>query len=337
MTVKELAKKANVSVATISRALNQETRNKLATETLEKVDRLVAKFSYAPNMAAKYLRQSKTNTIGVILPHHPGVFFSDYYIKLIAGVSDALLDSDYKFKMLMLKIEERKWDKYGFKYAEGIDGLIVTHWPKFFSDKSFFKRIDIPCVIINDYEPDIESHFVCCDNEVGGDLVAKYLYEKGHRKFIVFTGHKWSSDSKLRLKGFKDYLRRKGIEIDKKMIVSANFQYQLAYEKIQEFINESFDALFCLNDGMAYGAINGLKKMGLKCPGDVSVVGFDNEKEAACFSPRLTTIDQPVYSMAKEAVQIILNLASNGIQATKGYLHKTYPVKLMERNSVKEK
>lgn len=336
MTIQELAKKGEVSVATISRALNQETRNKLAPITLKKVDRLVEKYGYTPNLAAKQLRQSKTKTIGVIIPHHKGVFFSDYYIKLLAGVSDALMESDFKFKMVMLKINERKWDQYGFKYAEGIDGLIVTHWPKFFSDKSIFTKLDLPCVVVNDFEVDIPAHFVCCDNEEGGRLVAEYLYETGHKKFAVLTGHKWSSDSKLRLKGFKKYLKTKGIEIRSDLIKPAGFQYQMAYEKIQELVKTGklFDAVFCLNDGMAYGAINGLKKMGFKCPKDVSVVGFDNEKGTESFSPSLTTVDQPVYKLALEATRIILNLATKEVPTAKGYIHRPFPVTLVKRKSV---
>lgn len=329
-----MASKAGVSVATISRALNEATRGKVAAPTLEKVERLIAKYRYTPNLAAKCLRESAYKTLGVVLPHHPGIFFNDYYVKLLAGVSDALLQKEYKFKMVLLKTEERRWDDYGFKYAEGIDGLIVTHWPKFFSDKSFFKRLDIPCVIVNDYEPDISAHFVCCDNEEGGRLAAEHLTSLGHQDFFVLTGHRWSSDSKLRLKGFQAQLKKKGLKLPKENIIEAGFQLQQAKEKVKEALQQKkkFTAIFCLNDGMAYGAIQAIQEMGFRCPEDISVVGFDNEKESATVVPPLTTVDQPVYALAQEAVAIILShLQAGGRQKS---IHKTLPVTLIPRNSV---
>jgi LacI family transcriptional regulator len=206
MTILELAKKAQVSIATVSRALNPHTRHKVKAKTLEKIEDLMRKHSYSPNLAAKNLRRTTFQVIGILVPHLRGVFMGDYYPKLLSGVSDALLDSSYHFKMVMLKSENKKWDHYNFKFSEGVDGLIISHWPVFFSDKSVLNRLGIPCAVINDPEVSVQAYFVSCDNEEGGRLAAEHFYRQGHRKIAVLTGPEWSGDSILRLKGFQCFL-----------------------------------------------------------------------------------------------------------------------------------
>ena len=103
MTIYEIAKKAKVSIATISRAMSPETRSKVAPETLTEIDRLVALFGYAPNLAARHLSKTVFKTIGILMPHHPQIFLEDYYVKILAGVADATLETDYQFKIVLLK------------------------------------------------------------------------------------------------------------------------------------------------------------------------------------------------------------------------------------------
>ena len=151
MNIYELAKKANVSIATVSRAVNPATRDKVSPETLEKIDALVKKHRYAPDMAARNLSTASYHTIGIILPHDPGIFFNDYYCSILCGIADHLLTTDHRFKMIMLK-QDAKWDKYNFRATEGVDGLIITHWPNFFTDKLVLEKLGVPCVVINDPE-----------------------------------------------------------------------------------------------------------------------------------------------------------------------------------------
>lgn len=330
-----MAEKAGVSVATISRVLNPETRKDVAPKTLEKIDQMIEKHGYAPNIAAKNLRKTIFKTIGVIVPHHKGVFFSDYYIKILSGVSDALLDTDYKFKMVMLKVDKKKWDQYGFQYSESIDGMLVTHWPKFFSSKSFFQKLKIPCVVINDYESDIKAYFVVCDNEEGGRLAALTFYSAGHRQVMVFTGHEWSSDSQQRLNGFKKYYKQKGNPISSENIVCAHFQFNEAYEWVKQNWDpaKGITAIFCVNDGMAMGVLKGLREKGVRCPKDVSVIGFDNEPASAVQKPPLTTIEQPVYEMAEEGSRILLEILES--RSRRKTEVKQFQVQLVQRESVK--
>jgi len=334
MTIFELAKKAEVSIATVSRALNPHTRHKVKAETLEKIEELMRKHSYAPNLAAKNLRRTTFHVIGILVPHLRGVFMGDYYPKLLSGVSDALLESTYHFKMVMLKSENKKWDHYNFKFAEGVDGLIISHWPVFFSDKSVLNRLGIPCAIINDPEESVQAYFVSCDNEAGGRLAAEHLYHQGHRKIAVLTGPEWSGDSILRLKGFQSFLKTQGIKLDPDLIRCGGFQETGGYEQTEHLLKtgKSFSALFCLNDEMAFGAMKKLKEENLKCPENISIIGFDNQQRGAYSHPPLTTIEQPVYGLAVRAVQLLLSHLQKG---TKNVLFRSeiLPVQWVSRSS----
>lgn len=338
LTIYEIAKKAKVSIATISRAMNTRTRHKVAPVTLEKIDRLIEESGYTPNVAARNLSQSASRTIGVVVPQIYGLFLSDYYSKVLSGVSDALIGSEYQFKLVMLSPDLSPWDLHDFKYGEGVDGLVVTHWPKYFSNKNFFQKLKIPSAIISDMEKGVQTHRVSCDNNQGGELAAEYLMKKGHKKIAVLTGPKWSNDSFLRLNSFKNRLKESGVSLDASLVVSANYQEEDAFAKMRKLARskKKFTALFCLNDSMAIGAIKGLQEEGLKCPQDISVIGFDDERRASFENPLLTTVHQPVYEIAKGATQLLVSDLQQRKEGRKKYLEQVFPVYLVERHSVRK-
>ena len=332
-TIKEMAQKAGVSVATISRALNAETRSKVATETLEKVDTLIQKHGYTPNLAAKILRQSATKTVGVILPYVKGVFYQSYYEHILSGIADALFHTEYQFKLLLLREEKMARDRYDFQAGERVDGLIITHWAKFFSHKKFLEKINIPCVVINDYDKNIKAQFVSGDHFSGGQKAAEYLYAQGHRRFGVLTGAVWSRDSQARLEGFKSFLEQRGVILNPENVINADYSEEAAFERVGELFKNNLTAIFCCNDQMAWGVLKRLKKEGFSCPEDISIVGYDNDWRTALCAPPLTTIDVPIYELAKSATKLLIDHLQG--QAEKPFVKVHFlPVELVERKSV---
>lgn len=331
-TIHDIAKKANVSIATISRAINPETRSRVAKETLDSIDALVRKYRFTPNLAAKNLRSTKCKTIGVLVPHIPNLFISDYWSKIISGVSNALMDSDYRFKVVAIKPTAQKWDGYHFRSAEGIDGLIVGYWPTFFSKKMV---VDVPCVIISDPDENVRAHCVCADNARGGEIAAQYLYEKGHEKIAVLTGHDWSTDSAERVKAFRGFFHKVGTAIPMDMVFKANYEEDDASKIVEKLILEKkkVTAFFCCNDNMAYGVLRKLKQLGISCPGKVSVIGFDDDSRAQNFDPPLTTVHVPTHDLGRVAAQKLVEFLK-GDHARK-FFHgsTTLPVSLVERRS----
>jgi len=335
LTIKDMAKKAGVSVATISRAMEPHTRPKVAPHTLKRIDALIKKYGYTTNLAAKHLRQTVTKTIGIVFPYVPGIFYSEYYTHILAGVTEYLLETDYRFKMLLLK-EGSWWDDYNFQAGEGVDGLIIVHWFKIFSNQGALQRVDVPYVLINDFDPQIKAQFVAADQVLGGRLAAEYLYTNGHRQMAVLTGPAWSVDSRLRLEGFKGFLKEKGIVLAEDLVKEAGYLEHQAYESAMGLIkNEKrITAIFCCNDQMAFGVLRRLKDLGLECPKDISLLGYDDELRASLCTPSLTTIRVDIVHLAKEAARIILsNLKSIDNKEFTTFLSQPT---LIERQSVKK-
>ncbi len=351
MNISEIAKKADVSIATISRALNPDESQKVAPDTLNRIHSLVKKYGYAPNLGAQSMRCSAFRTVGVVLPHFRGIFYTDYYVQVLNGVSDALLDSGYHFKLIMLQSgkfhwdednniiyinsKEADWDKYNFKTAEGVDGLIVAQWPLFFSDTRALQKLNIPCVAVNDPESCRRVNFLTEDSRMGGELAAQYLYSKGHRRIVVLTGISESRESFMRVKGFKAFFDKMKVRTEI-IILRGDFHERKAARVVESFYKTTkrkVTAFFCCNDLMAFGVINKLRELGLSCPKDVSVIGYDDDRRAEFFEPPLTTIHVPVYELSKEATLRLVGHLKGEIKQP-FYGQTLFPVSLVERGSV---
>jgi LacI family transcriptional regulator len=338
LTILDLARKAGVSVATISRAANPKTRHLVAPETLRTVDALIQKYRYTASQAAKHLRKAAYETIGVLFPHHEGILNSEYYSNILSGVADALLDSEYKFKMILLKPQQAPWDAYDFKNGEGVDGLIVTYWRSFFKDPSVFKKLDIPCVVINNCERGIRARFVAGDHYLGGQVAARYLCMNGHRRFAVVKGAYESPDIKERLRGFLSELDEAKIRKGDVCVIEADYQEAAGYavaEKILE-IKSAVTAVFCMADTQAFGLIQRFRELNVACPKRISVVGYDNDRRGEHGEPPLTSVHVPVYDLAREAARDLILHLRGEMKPAEFFRPRIIPVQLVERLSVEK-
>lgn len=336
LTIYEIAKKSNVSIATVSRAMNQETRHKVAKETLKKIDAMVARSGYTPSLAARLLGGTSFKTIGMVVPHYEGLFFSDYYTSSLAGVADAILKTHYHFKLIMLKLGEPQWDRYNFRLGEGVDALVISHWPNFFSQASVIDKQGIPCAVIGDPEKGVKAHFSMGDNRMGGELAAKHLLSKGHKNVAVLLGPEWSSDSRQRFEGFQAYYRKNA---GKHMIetLQGNYAEWHAAGVAENYLKSKpkTTAIFCCNDSMAIGVINKIKELGLQCPKDISVIGYDDDERSRWIEPALTTIRVPIYTVAKDATLKLVKRLKGEISEEEFIKPSILPVELVERDSVR--
>lgn len=338
MTIHEIAEKAGVSIATVSRAVNPHTRDKVAPETREKIDKLVGKYSYTPNRAARNLRQASTRTIGVVVPFYRDIFYSAYYMHLLSGVTNTLEGTGYQFKLLTLGRDQQNWDRYDFRSGEQVDGLIVALWFRLFSGKEVLEKIAVPTVVIDEYEKDVRTMFICGDHLEGGRIAAEHLYSRGHRRMAVITGPDWSRDCRLRVQGFKACLKGKGIGLDPDLIVPADYLEDKAKTALDQILEKAprTTAVFCCTDIMAGGVLARLKELGLSCPQDISVVGYDDDFMIVNRFPQLTSVSVPVYESAKQAVEYILEQLKDKPKKRTAAGARFLPVKLVERASVSE-
>lgn len=335
ITIYKVAERVGVSIATISRALNPETRGKVAPETLERINIAVRRSGYTPSIAARNLSTDLYKSLGIIFPHHHGMLLSDYYTRLLSGVADYLLESDYRLKMVLLKPGYFPWDHYNFKNGEGIDGMILTYWRSVFSNTSALKRLPFPCIIVNNVEPGIPAGFVAGDHAEGGRIAAEHLWNLGHRKIAVVGGKKGAPDARERLDGFMNFLKSKGISRNQVPFFDVNFEEQKAYEVTAELIRlrPRPTAVFCMNDTQAYGVLRRLRDLKVRCPLEVSVMGYDNENRAAQMEPSLTSVEVPVYELGRKAAERLLLRLKNKMPSKEFLKTLRLPPVLVTRSS----
>lgn len=330
----DIAKQAGVHPSTVSRALNPDTRHMISADVVNEIETMARELGYSPNIAAKNLRLQKTKTIGLVFPAFRGMFYNTIFNDVLAGISDFLLETEYNFKIILLKHGSQNWARYNFKASEGVDGLVVTQWEYLFTEE-LNQEINIPSVFINDYKEGVNAYFVCSDTYNGGRVIADHLYSLGHREVVIMSGPDWSTDAIFRLNGFKDYYREKGIDISDANIVCADYWEDKAYDATDGLLasNPTATAVFCVNDEMAFGVLRRLKEKGISCPEEISVIGYDNRNRNRPSHPSLTSVQDPIYDMAAYGVEQLMQhlMSSRSGGQFKGY--KKFPVELIQRES----
>lgn len=334
MNIYDIAKKAKVSTATISRATNPADRGKVSPPTLKRIDELIKQYGYTPNLAARHLSSANFMTIGVVLPQFSGIFFSDFYMQALSGIADALLNTEYRFKLIMLKPGAYQ-DQNNFKSGEAIDALVIITWPLFFSKPAVLDRLALPVLSLNDKVPASKVSFYVGDNVAGGELAARHLQELRHCEILVVKGPDWSRDSHDRVKGFSRYFEKHASA--RLHFLTADFQEDIAARQVLAFFQDGgkATAIFCCNDNMAFGALNALRRLRLRCPQDVSVMGYDDGLRAEYFSPSLSTIHVPMVQIAKEGTARLVQ-SLGAWPKPFGVENHSYPPRLVHRQSTAE-
>ncbi len=329
VTIQDIASRAKVSIATVSRVLNNSP--KVKSETHQKVLSIIKKLNYRPNPLARGLIKQKTDNISFLVPPSPYFFSAYYFREIIRGISEVLMATKYE----LIITQPRSFDKY-FGWTSDIsfssfDGVILISPPK---DDRLVKQLEKirkkPAVIIN-ARSEVLS-YVDLDNISASERATQYLIEKGFKKILFINGIATSLNSQHRLEGYKIALKKNKIPYEPSLVMYADFDQSKAYLLMKDFLNsgQSIDAVFCANDLMAIGAICAIKEKGLQVPEDISVIGFDDIDIAVYFDPPLTTIRQPLFDMGKKAMELLLAQIENKIKKQESAI---FPGELIIRKS----
>jgi len=329
ITMKYIAETSNVSIATVSRAFDPTTKNKVNAKTLKKIKKCAEKLGYMPNRTAQALSRGGTKTIGLILPAGSHFSTSEFFSRVIMNATVFLRGSNFDLKVHILKQDENIKNLFALKQNLAVDGLLLVAIPFTiqFNHKSFPA---LPIVMMSSGgRTGITT--VCSDNIYGSKLVASYFHKKGHKKFGMLTGPADSVDAIERVKGFKQFLKRKKIKINKNWFVPCLYGEQEGYEAGLVLLKhrDKPTAVFCTNDETAFGLMRAAKELGINCPEDISIIGFDNHSATQCTMPPITTIEQPTIEMTATAVELLLKLIKNPASVT----HTVFPVEIIERQS----
>jgi len=321
-TIKDVAKKANVSVATVSRVINNT--GYVNHETRAIVEDAIKELGYVPNELARSLFRKRSNIIGLIVPHISTYFFGE----LIEALEEAIMKHNYKLMIFNSKDDieiEKKYLNVLSQY--NIDGLILVANTQ--SVRSYL-NLNIPLITI-DHIIDKSVPSITCDNVQGGELAARKLVQTGAKKVIHFRGPSVLITVVDRARGFYQVMDEHNIEVH-----SFDLDFKTPDIKdIEMFIKKhpDVDGIFCSSDIIAFYVISALTKLGYSIPDDVQVIGYDNIELSGVLLPKLTTIAQPIIEMGEITVESLINLID---KKEIEELHRLIPVTLVERESTKK-
>jgi len=305
-TIKDVAKLAGVSVATVSRVINHSP--KASESSREAVTNAMLELQYHPNANARALAQQVTETLGLIVADVSDPFFG----AMVKAVEQVAYTTG---NFLLIGNGYHNVDKE----RQAIEQLIrhrcaalVVHAKMLPEDELSSLMRQIPgMVLINRTLPEFAHRCVALDDRYGSWLATRHLIQAGHQRIAILCSNHDISDAKDRLQGYMDALEEHGIPIDERLIVSAAPDEVGGEQAITELLGhgKNFTAVTCYNDPMAAGALSVLSDNGIDVPGEISLIGFDDVLISRYLRPRLTTIRYPVIAMATQAAQLALALA----------------------------
>ena len=330
-TIYEVSKLAGVSLATVSRVMNNS--GKVTVQTRQKVLTAIEQLGYRPNSMAQSLASKRSNSVGILIPELHGPFFGI----MLSSVERELREAGKRVIITAGHSDERKEkDCIEFLLASSCDALIlhiysVSH--RFIKDLS---KGSVPIVLLNGFLPEIADRCISLDNEHGGYVATKSLLERGHRQIAYVSGPHWKVDSFKRLSGHKRALAEFGIEVDEQLIFEGDFEEASGRQAMNHFLKlgVSFTGVVCANDEMAAGVMDTARTHGLNIPDDVSVIGFDNVDFTRFLNPKLTSIDCRIDEMGQMAARCVLK---NAYGESDLDIQNTFEPNLVLRESVKSR
>lgn len=300
-TISDIAEYTGYSKATISLVLNDSARIPLSTK--QKIRKVISELGYHPNLLARTFAQQRSMTIGVVLPQVKHHLFSDpYFSEAISGISRGINGSGYKILFLVSNDNFIKAEALELFKTKGIDGYVfigATMEDRYIAE---LKSAGCPVIMINNSLSG-KVPAVNIDNYTGAFEMVNYLAGLGYKKIAFMRGIETTLSGIERYKGFKDAMSENGLVIGAENIFRGDFSEEKAYNIIISKPEIDFEVLFAASDYMAIGAIRALKQRGLRIPSDVAVAGADNIRLGEYISPRLTTIEQPIFSASEECVK----------------------------------
>jgi LacI family transcriptional regulator len=312
-TIQDIARSAGVGVGTVSRVLNDDPNVK--DQTRERIQKIIEHVGYQPNFTARSLRTQKTHVIGFIAD---AVATTPYAVNVIKGAQDAAWEQG---KLLLVvdadNNSKRREAALETMIERNVEGIIYA--AMFHQEVKLSKRFrDVPTVLVDCFTKDNTFPSVVPDEVQGGRTATEHLIQKGHKRIGIITNDKISSVYPApigRLKGYKQALKKARMPFDKSLFLEGDGNSTSGYEctlTLMKLKNPP-TAIFCCTDRMAMGAYDALKKLRLRIPEDISVVGFDNQDVIAAFlNPPLSTMALPHYEMGQWAVKTLLSEAFSG-------------------------
>jgi DNA-binding LacI/PurR family transcriptional regulator len=306
VTIRDVAQKAGVSPATVSRYLNDSVP--VSTEVAERIQKVMSELKYVPHAAARQLATQKARAIGVLLTG----MYNEFFPPLVGAIESIVQQEGYNLLVASRRVENGVDGQIPIG-PHNSDGMIV--FPGSLNDDEIFKlhQAGFPLVLIYQTSPEGSNiPSVTVWNKRATRELIDHLIEVHHRSRIVFVrGPANNEDSQRREMGYQESLEAHSIAYNPNLIISGEYNRENAYQSMFKFLENEypdFDAVFTGNDDSAIGVMNALYEKGLHIPDDISVVGFDDLELSAFLTPPLTTVNAPTERVGKTAARHLFNL-----------------------------
>lgn len=305
-TIRDVARDAGVSVATVSRVLNDHPH--VAPKTREAVLKSVREQRFSTNRTARGLSGGRTGLVGVTLPF----VHAAYFALMLSGLADALYEQDLRAVVCpTLHEHDREVDLLGRLMHGTTDGAILMLPTETSQELRALRAVGYPFVVVDPRGPLEEGiASVSAQNAAGARAATRHLLDLGHRRIGVITGPPGWIATEERLIGYHAALAGAGVLPDPALEPTSDFLVEGGRDAARRLLSlpEPPTAIFGFNDALAIGAVQAARELGLRVPDDLSVVGFDDSDEAALVTPALTTVRQPLGEMGRMAVSLLMRL-----------------------------
>jgi LacI family transcriptional regulator len=331
-TIKDVAKKSNVSIATVSLVINNNKR--ISHNTRKKVLKAIDALGYQPSRSARDLVSRKSGNIGFILTEDHFLKTEPFYTQIFLGAEFEARQHPYYVLLSMISADSSQQNTLPrFVLENSVDGIIIAGKVP----EELITNLDkysFPVVFV-DYYPSENGHAaVLIDNLNGGMQATQHLIDCGHSKIAFIGGDMEHPSIRDRFQGYKMALEKKGLSFSNERVINTEIAtsrengYSAASTLLKK--DNQITAIFACNDAMAIGAMQYFKEIGLQIPADISIIGFDDVQMDILVDPPLTTMQVPKVDMGSEAMRLISEILDHKINGTKKIL---MPVNLILRNS----
>ncbi|MEL6444936.1 MAG: LacI family DNA-binding transcriptional regulator [Bacteroidota bacterium] len=330
VTIYDIADRAGVSIATVSRVLNRHPR--VSQKTRERVFAVADELGYQPHVSARSLARQNTQLVAAVVPMMTSYFF----MEVIRGIQDRLASSEYDLLVYASRSMEAVGDQIGRAAQKGrADGVLICSTPITEAQVRHLSAADVPSVLVDAFHVGLDS--VSVDNCRGGYVATKHLISQGYHRIGLIMANPHSVPARDRREGYEAALAEAGIDLNPALIrASADDQTMHGYTREAGYVamNELLalpeppDAIFAASDVQALGALKALRQADLHTPDDLAVCGFDDIRTSAYVG--LTTVRQPMYEMGKLAVEKLLRRLE---QPSLPPSHTSFAPRLIERET----
>jgi LacI family transcriptional regulator len=302
VTIKDVAREAGVSVATVSRVWNEA--DFVSPETRQRVAEVAARLGYSPHGAARSLITRTTHALGVLLPDLYGEFFSE----IIRGIDHTAQAAGYHILVSSSHDSKDEIDAALRSMRGRVDGLIIMS-PDLDAQQTLHSlQGSFPVVLLNGGAETTAFDSITIENHAGAREMVLHLIARGHRRIAMIGGPQRNYDAAERLRGYQSALEESGIAADASMLMQGDFSELSGHRAVHELLTlgQRPTAIFAANDSMAIGALSALRENGLRVPDDMAVAGFDDIPLARYMNPPLSTVHVDISQLGERAAALLL-------------------------------